>query len=185
MSLDLGSLIAGDTLDKLVEVSGYAASDGWTLHYRLLPISGTGDAITFASTDDSGAHRVTVAAATTATWAAGRYSWAAWVAGDEGSHTVATGTVTIAENPRTASVPLDLRSDARKALEAAEAALASWTPTTKSYTIGGRSMTFNSSAEILPIISYWKLAVQREDRAARLAAGRPDPRKTFVRLGRG
>jgi hypothetical protein len=109
----------------------------------------------------------------------------AWVTGVEGTHTVSTEIVTIAANPRAATVPLDLRSAARIALEAAEAALASWSPTTKSYTIGGRSMTFNSSAEILPIISYWKLAVQREERAARLAAGRPDPRKTFVRLGRG
>ena len=183
--MDLGTLIAGDTLDKLVEVPGYASSDGWTLNYRLVPISGAGSAITFAATAEDGAHRVTVAAATTALWTAGRYSAVAWVAGDEGTHTVSSEIVTIQANPRTATVPLDLRSDASRALEAAEAALAAWSPTTKSYTIGGRSMTFNSPAYILPIINYWKIAVQREERAERLAAGRPDRRKTFVRLGRG
>ena len=68
---------------------------------------------------------------------------------------------------------------------AAEAAMATWTVTTKRYRIGEREMEFNSRAEIVPVLSYWKAQVQREQRAARMAAGLPDPRKTFVRLGRG
>jgi hypothetical protein len=182
--MDLGTLIVGDTLDRNIAVPGYSAADGWTLKYRLVPrVSGTPIAI--SSSADGDEHHVVVAAATTAGWAAGNYSWTAYVDHTDGrSHTVQTGAIVLAPNPRTSSAPLDLRSDAERALAAAEAALAAWTPTTRSYTIGSRSMTFSTSAEILPIISYWKMAVQREKRAALLKAGLPDPRKTHVRLGR-
>jgi hypothetical protein len=100
------------------------------------------------------------------------------------SHTVLTGAIRLLADPRVSSAPLDLRTDAEIALAAAESALASWTPTTRSYTIGNRSMTFSSTTEILPVIGYWKAQVQREKRAAAMRAGLPDPRKTFVRLGR-
>lgn len=182
--MDLTRIIAGDTLGLTIAVPGYSAADGWTLNYRLIPrISGV--AIAFASTPDGTNHAIAVAAATTAGWAAGAYNWAAFVDdGDGATHTWRTGSITIFANPRTSTAPLDLRSDAERALAAAEAAFAAWTPTTRSYTIGGRSMTFGSANEVLPTINYWKAAVQRERRTAAIAAGLPDPRKTLVGLGR-
>jgi hypothetical protein len=184
MGLNLDRLIAGDTFDRLIEVAGYEANEGWTLNYRLVPKTGTGDPIEFSGSAEGTAHRVTVDADDTADWTAGDYSWVSWVSKTGLSHTVATGMATVIADPRTVTAPLDMRTAARRALDDAEAALASWTPTTRRYTIGGRSMEFNSTAEIIPLISYWKAKVQREDRAAALAAGRPDPRKVFVRLGR-
>ena len=70
-------LTAGDTLDFPVVVSGYKASDGWALKYRLAPrVSGTViDLTAVASGDD---YRVQVTAAATAVWAAGFYSWSAF-----------------------------------------------------------------------------------------------------------
>ena len=184
VGIELGNLIVGDSLDRTVSVPGYSAADGWTLHYRLVSrVSGT--PIALSSTADGDDHVVTATATAAALWTAGEYSWAAWVAHTDGrSLTLLSGSLTLLPNPRTASAPLDLRSAARIALEQAKAALAAWSPTMRSYTIGSRSMTFSSTAEILPVISYWKIEVQREERAARLAAGLPDPRKTFVRLGR-
>lgn len=182
--MQLASIIVGDTLEFTTPVPGYPASDGWTLKYRLVPVT-SGAAITFSSSADGDEHAVTVAASATALWSAGQYSWAAYVEDGAGaSHTVLTGSAKLLPNPRTSSAPLDLRTDAEIALAAAKAALAAWTPTTKSYTIGGRSMTFSTSAEILPIIDYWERKVQAERRAATMAAGGRDPRKTFVRLGR-
>lgn len=181
--MDLTRIIVGDSIDESVTVPGYPASEGWTLHYRLVPRV-SGSAITFSTTADGDAHVVDVAAATTATWAVGAYSWAAYVLHtDLRSVTVLTGSITLLPNPRTSSAPLDLRTDAEIALAAAEAALAAWTPTTRSYTIGGRSMTFSSANEIKPVLDYWKAKVQRERRAARMAAGLTDPRKVYVRLG--
>lgn len=183
--MELGNLVVGDTLDRTVQAPGYSAADGWTLKYRLVPRT-SGSAIAITSTADGDSHHIEVAAATTAEWDAGNYSWAAYVENGSGeSHSLLSGSMRLLPDPRVSSAPLDLRSDAQRALEEAETALSSWTPTTKSYTIGGRSMTFNSTAEIIPIISYWKNKVQRENRAAAMSAGLPDPRKTFVRLGRG
>jgi hypothetical protein len=99
--------------------------------------------------------------------------------------TVDTGNVSILINPALATEAQDFSTQAERALAAAEAALAAWTPTMRSYTIGGRSITFNTAAEILPIISYWKTAVQREQRSKKLSQGLADPRKLQVRLGRG
>lgn len=183
--MDTPRIITGDTLELLLRVPGYPASEGWTLAYRLVPRSGSGSAIQFTSTAEAELHRVTVPAATTAAWAIGTYAWAAYVTNGAGaSHTWRTGSVELLPNPRTSTAPLDLRTPAEIALAAAESALASWTPTTRSYTIAGRSMTFSAPEEILPIISYWKMAVQRERRAAALRQGMPDPRKSYVRLGR-
>jgi hypothetical protein len=183
LAVELARIIVGDSLDFSVSVPGYPASEGWTLKYRLIPRT-SGSAITFVSTADGDLHIVAVSAATTALWVAGPYNWAAYVEHtDLRSVTWQTGAITLAPNPRTSTAPLDLRSEAEIALAAAESAMASWTPTTRSYTIGGRSMTFSSAAEIRPILDYWKAKVQRERRAARLAAGLPDPRKHLVRLG--
>lgn len=182
--MDLARIIVGDTLDFTLSVPGYSAADGWTLKYRLIPrVSGTAIAIT--STASGAQHRVLVAAATTAAWAAGAYSWTAYVENGAGaSHTWRTGSITLLADPRVTNAPVDLRSDAEIALAAAEAALAAWTPTTRSYTIGGRSMTFSSADEIRPILNYWKAKVQAERRKAALDAGLPDPRKVYVGLGR-
>jgi hypothetical protein len=119
-----------------------------------------------------------------ATWRAGPRS--SWVDNaDLERFTVDTGNVSILINPALATEAQDFSTQAERALAAAEAALAAWTPTMRSYTIGGRSMTFALSADILPIISYWKIAVQREQRSKKLSQGLADPRKLQVRLGRG
>jgi hypothetical protein len=178
------TITAGDTLDFSVTVPSYSAADGWVLTYRLVPVE-TGDAITFPSVpdDDGTRHRLLVDAAVTAVWVAGIYSWASYVELDGVRHSISTGSTRILPDPAVAGV--DLRTDAQIALAAAEAALAAWKPTMRSYSIGGRQMTFSSAADVLPIISYWKMAVQRENRAKAMAAGMADPRKLHVRLSRG
>ena len=182
--MELGNIIVGDTLDFTVGVPNRSADEGWTLKYRLIPrVSGT--AISFSSTADGSLHNVNVPAATTAEWEAGTYSWLSYVENVGGdSFSLLTGSVTLLPDPRVTDAPLDLRSAAQVALDQAESAMAAWTPTTRRYRIGDREMEFSSREDIVPVIDYWKLKVQREQRAARKAAGLPDPRKTFVRLGR-
>jgi hypothetical protein len=180
-------IVIGDTLSFTTSVPDYPASDGWVLKHRLVPRSGAGAAIVLtgaADADDPSLHLTEVAAATTAGWTAGQYSWASYVEQGTQSYTLSTGSVELLANPRTSTAPLDLRTQAEVALAAAKAAYAAWTPTTRSYTIGNRSMTFSSRAEIVQTIEYWEIEVQREQRELRLAKGLADPRKTYVRVNR-
>lgn len=64
------------------------------------------------------------------------------------------------------SRPASFKSRARQCLEAAQRALETYTGTNghvKSYTIGSRSMTFNSPQELFDLIEYWKKQVFLEE----------------------
>jgi hypothetical protein len=183
------SIVVGSSLSFTTQVIDYPASDGWVLSMRLVP-RGSGSAILLTGApdaDDPSLHRIAVAAATTAGWTAGAYSWASWVMLATEVYDIEHGSITLLPDPRVATAPLDLRTDAEIALAAAKAAFATQagSTTTRSYTIHGRSMTFTTAAEILPVIRYWEIEVQREQRAERQRVGLSDPRKAFVRLGRG
>lgn len=68
------------------------------------------------------------------------------------------------------SRPASFKSRARQCLEAAQRALETYTGTNghvKSYTIGSRSMTFNSPQELFDLIEYWKKQVFLEECRAR------------------
>lgn len=183
--MQLATITVGTTLNFTTQVAEYPAN-AWTLHYRLVPRA-TGAAIELTGapdSDDATLHRVQASAAITDDWVAGLYSWASWVTNGSEVYDLSQGTVKLLPDPRTSTAPLDNRSAARIALEAAEAALATWTPTMRSYTINGRSMTFATAQEVVPIVSYWAIRVQQEERAERMAKGLADPRKTVLRLGR-
>lgn len=177
-------LVAGDTLNFLATAVGYSAADGWVLNYRLVPRSAGASAIDIVSTAEGDDHRVQIAAATTASWTAGEYGWTSWVAKDGEKYTVQSGHITIKPDPRTAAAGADTRSQARKALDDARAALAAWSPTRKRYRIGDREIEFQTAGDIIALISHWEAQVQREDRAERINSGRPDKRKAYVRLNR-
>ena len=174
----------GDTFDVTTALAGYPASAGWVLKLRLIPRAGADAAVEIASTPDGDSHRLLVAAAVTAAWVPGDYSWAMWVELGGASHSVGSGALTLAPNPRTTSAVLDLRTDAQRALEDARAALAAWKPTNRRYKINGREMEFNSADDILKIVAFWEREVRREQNAAGMALGQANRRKVFARVGR-
>ena len=177
------SITVGDTLDFTTALSAYPASAGWVLKFRLIP-RGAGSPISITCTASGENHRAQVDAATSASWTAGPYGWASWVEQGAIVNTVDSGTVQLTPNLRVAPAGTETRSVAAIALAAAEAALAAWTPTTRRYSINGREMEFRAPAEIVAIINHWRAQVQAETRTADRAAGRPDRRKTYVRLNR-
>ena len=181
----LERLVLGSTLNFATTVSGYSAADGWVLKFALVPRTGSSGALTLTSAADGEQHRVQVASTTTASWTAGVYSWYSWVEKGTEKYDVARGSTELVANPRTAPGPLDLRTEAQKALDAARAALAAWTPTQRRYRIAGREMEFAGTAEILKVVSYWEGQVAREENAARVQAGLASRRTIFLRLGRG
>lgn len=164
------TLRAGDTYSQLVTLADYPASAGWVLKARFTPRSG-GQAVQLTGSTEGDDHRITAAAAVTATWAAGDYAAAQWVEKAAEVHTTASGQLVVLPNLRTILGATDTRSQAEIALAAAKAALASWTPTQRRYKIGEREMEFNSTSEILRAISYWQHQVDREQGTAAAAPG--------------
>lgn len=183
--MNLSEIFVGDTLQFDVSVPSYPASGGYTLTYRLVPLSGAGAALTFNATADGDDYTVSVAAATTAAWTAGDYSWSSYVTLSGARYTVGQGLLTLKPNPASMAAGTDTRTQAEIALAAAKAALAAWTPTTKSYTIGDVSKTFNTPAEIREVLNYWQGRVDAERAAADRAAGRPNRSRYYVGFRRG
>jgi hypothetical protein len=185
--MDLESLVLGGTLNFTTLVPDYLPADGWVLKYVLVPRSAGPSSITLTGTqdaDDATLHRIQVAASTTAGWTSGVYSWASWVQLGSEKYDLASGVVTLLPDPRTAT-SLDTRSQARIALDQAKAALAAWTPTTRSYRIGDRQMEFAQKADILGVISYWEIEVAREENCARAAVGLKTKRQVYLRVANG
>ena len=83
-----------------------------------------------------------------------------------------------------AAAMLDTRSNARRALEAVEAYMADGNNLKAAgYTIAGRTLNRYTLADLIALKSHLQAEVQREDAAARSAAGLPDKRRIFVRFG--
>lgn len=156
-------LIAGDTLSFLERRSAYPASTGWRLSFVLIPRASGGARIAFDSQPEGDAHRVRVAAGVTKAWVPGAYAWACSATDGVNVCTVAQGQCEVSPDPREVAAGADLRSQARRALDDAKAALAAWTPTRRRYKVADREQEFNSASEILKVISFWQLQVDREN----------------------
>ena len=176
-------IVAGETLNYLAVAADYPASAGWVVTLYVNPIAG-GTASSVSSTASGDNHLLQVTAATTATWTDGNCNWQTWVALGAERYMLEEGVLRVRASLIGAAAGTDTRSQAQKALDDANAALAAWTPTTKRYRIGGREMEFNSPADIIAVISHWEGEVKREQAAQAMAAGRPNPRKLQVRMGR-
>lgn len=194
-------LYAGDTLEFGVNVADYPPSDGWTLKLRLVPRFASPTQAPIDITASSGPvtvdgetfdYAVTVTPATTAAWKAGAYGWHSWVE-KAGARQVLEGTqhkgeLTVLPDPATLTQGVDTRSQARKAYDDALAARAAYVASGQTgvaeYTIGDRRMSFKTPADLQALIEQLAIEVAREQRAEKLAAGLPDPRKVYVRAGR-
>jgi hypothetical protein len=174
-------LIAGDTLDFMTTVPDYPATAGWTLTYRLAPRT-AGTAISFPATALGSDYRVQVAAVTTAGWAAGEYSWAAYVSKAGNRFTVDAGTITIQPDPGVVATS-DTRSHARRVLAAIEAVIEGRaTRDQEEYTIGNRSLKRTPIRDLLTLRDRYKSEVNAEDAGRRLLAGETPGYALQVRL---
>ncbi len=171
------TITAGDTIAWTKTLADYPA-DAFALHYVLQPVAG-GTPISINATADGTDYDVEVSAATSAGYAAGDYRWIAYVTDLATSlqrHTITTGKLTIAPDPLAYSATTDLRSHARKTLDAIEAVLegrATQTQAEYSVSYGGsaRSVKNIPIAELLQLRSYYAQEARREEQAEKLAAG--------------
>lgn len=180
-------LRAGDTWKwRREDLASYPA-DSWTLKYRFKNAS---IGFEIEASADGVNHAIEVSAATTAAHNAGVYDWAAWVESGAEQYTIASGRLTVLANLRAgaAAAGLDLRSDARKYLDALKAALLARDPTLAAYTFqtggGSRTKQFSTLAEVRVEYEKVQAEVAREDAAEAVAKGLGNPRRMFVRFGR-
>ena len=163
-------LAAGTTLKITVTLADYSAADGWVLYYRLAPrASGTPIDITGAALGTN--HLVSVARATTANWAPGTYTVAAWVDNGTDRYSVDSeaGEITITPNPATLVAGTDQRSLAEIGLANVQALLQGKASSgTMDYTINGRQLRSYPLPDLLRLEAKLKGDVDRE----RVAAGK-------------
>lgn len=156
-------LYAGDTAQWTRSLSDFPASEGWALGYTL--VSSTA-AHSFAGTTAGDDFAVTVAATDTAEWAAGRYLLTEFVSKAGERFTLQTYQIRIASNSAGAEAGADLRTHARKVLDAIEAWLEAKAPTAASFEIAGRRLSNYPLAELLALRDRYRAEVQREERVA-------------------
>ena len=173
----LPPIVAGDTLTHSVTLSDYPASAGWVLSYRLIP--GSGSAITFNASASGDDHAVSVAAATTSAWAAGKYACKAYVTSGLVRYSVPSesGPVVIEPNPASVAVGTELRSTARIALDNIEATIEGRaTSAVLEYEINGRQLRYLSPNDLLDLQRYFATKVAEQ---VAVAASNPFRRKVY------
>jgi hypothetical protein len=172
-------ITAGDTLKWVKTLADYSAADGWVLSYVFINAAAKFSITATASGSD---FAVTVAAATTAAYAAGAYDWRAQVSKSGEVYTVSTGRATV--KPAFSVATLDGRSQARTSLEAIEAMLQGRASSAvHEYEIAGRRLKYIPVPELLQLRDALRADVAREDTAARIASGLGDNRRIYVRFG--
>lgn len=158
-------LRAGDTWEwRRDDLTEYPATT-WSLKYRFKNAAG-GFEVTAAA--DGSAFAISVAAATTAGYAAGVYDWYAWVQSGAVQKTVDEGKLTVKPDFRSgaATAAFDARSHARKTLEAIEAVIEKRaTLDQQAYAINGRSLQRTPIADLIKLRSIYRLEVKREEAA--------------------
>lgn len=183
----------GDTLEFPVNPVADYSIDEWTLKYRFTPRFATPvqAPFTLTATVTDGQYWIQAAPTTTATWQPGKYGWARWLEKTGARVTLdslwSQGQSEFLPDPTLTSQGDDNRSVAQTAVDDLRSALATFNATNgtvKSYTIGDRSMTFNTEVEILQRLSYWENQVALEEKAARATAGLKSPRGIYFRFDR-
>lgn len=180
-TIEPASVVAGDTVTWQKTLADYPAGT-YTLKYRLINAAGKIDITATASGTD---HLVSVAPTTTDDWAAGDYTWTAWVEATGFRATVGNGSITVRPNLAAETGGYDARSEAQVIYDQLMVAYKTYTLTNghvSEYEIAGRRMRYRSSAEILEKINFWLAKVNAEKRAEKIAAGLGGGGKVLVRF---
>lgn len=177
-------IVAGETLNYRAIAADYPASAGWIVTLYVNPIGG-GAASSVSSTADGDDHLLQVAAATTAGWTPGACTWQTWAAKGAERYMLEEGTLTVRVSLIGAPAGTDTRTPAQIGLDNVRAMIRGTAALgVKRYSIGGRDLERYSMAELIQLESKLAADVKREQAAQALAAGRPNPRKLQVRVGR-
>lgn len=181
-------LTAGSTWQWRKTLAGYSPADNWVLTYYLRSSKGAINVVADTDPELSDTFLVNVAAAATANYDAGEYTWFAFVSKSTDRFDVGRGKLTIKANPASLGA-VDLRSHARKALDAVNAVIenrASQEEMNYSISDAGmsRSVGLMSLAELIKFKSYYEQLVAQEEAAEALSSGGLPKNKIKVRFVR-
>jgi len=181
-------LRSGDMFSWAESLSDYPASAGWTLAFVLTKYGQP--KITIAATANGNDYAISIVPASTRLWVSGIYSWMAYVYKEAGGlitekHTLESGQVEVLPDITQATSQTDIRSHAKKVLDALETLLEGKSLNdAQSYSIGGRSISKMSPEELIKWRSFYKNEYQRELEAENHAKGLDSPRRIGVRFQR-
>ena len=180
------SFVKGDTVTWQITLDDYPAPT-WVLAYHFA-IAGSRISVTAAAQAD-GSHLVAISAATSATFAAGMWTWQQQVTSETVRHTVGTGQIQVVADYATAgaSVGVDARTHNEKAVAALEAVIEKRaTHDDLEYTVntpqGGRSVKLLSHEQLINALKFYRAELARERRLA--SAAKYGASKILVRIGR-
>ena len=157
------SFCAGDKVQWKKSFSDYPASDSYELKYYLVK---SNNQITVTAAADGDDHLVTITAADSANYAAGRYFYQARIEkGTDEKYTVGEGVIEIKPNLSAQSSGYEWREHCEQALANIEAILLNkGTHDNFSYSIAGRSLSKYSWSELKEMRDYYKAELVRFDR---------------------
>lgn len=180
MTLQATKIVAGDSLNFTTAGGDYPASAGWSLVYKLIPLT-TGTPITITSAASGDDHLVQVSTTTTAAYTAGQYSWVCYATKSGERQTLQQGQITIQADPSNATA-LDGRSFAAKTIAAIESWMQNRDPGVAEYTVQGRAMKYWSPADLLKLRNQLQAELRAETAAAALARGENIARRIQFRV---
>jgi len=165
--MELANLLtAGDTLNFTAVVSDYPATGGWTLKYHLAPRV-SGSVIDITATASGSDYLVQVSSSTTGGWAAGYYTWSAYVEKAGERYTVSRGQLEIRAASASMAAGVDNRTHARKVLDAIRAVIENRaTLDQQEYTIGNRSLKRMTGDELQRLEKSYATRVADEETIA-------------------
>jgi len=177
------TIYAGDSINESIILADYPANEGWALKVRFAPQAGSGAALTVdATVAENGAdYDLLVPAASTADWTAGKWSYAMWVVSGAERYTVETGIITVQANLATAETGIDLRSHAKKTLDALEAMIEGKAGRdVQSYSINGRQLQHYSIPDLIMLRDKYRAEYANEQRIK--SGNKTGGRKIYVRI---
>lgn len=180
-TLEPTAITAGDSASWSRTLTDTPANSGWALSYAFSNFNSRFVITASASGSD---HLVALSAAASAAFAAGDYSWQAYVANGIERRTIATGRMTVRPNLATQAGGLDVRSNARRILDALLVAYEQASISrafVQEYDVAGRKMRFQNLQEWQIAIQFWQREVAREERSEKIARGIASGNRILVR----
>lgn len=172
---------AGDFITWQKTLADYPANAGWSLVYTL--INGS-TKLTITASASGADHLVSVAAVTSAGYAAGWYTWMARVTKGAEIYTVGVGNMQVLPN-LAALTTFDGRSHARVMVEAIEAAIQGRASSVQlRLTINNRSIEYLSPGELIKWLSFYRAEVAKEAQLESIRRTGQNPRNIGVRFRR-
>lgn len=160
-------IIIGETLIWERTLLNYPPSDGWVLSYAF---RGPGTGFNVTATNDGDVYEITVPAASTQAMSAGTYWWQSRVTKAGEVHFIAKGEATVIAGlaETTTSTDADLRSFAKKTLDAIDAMMAGKaTADVEQYAIADRQLKHIPTAELIMLRKHYSELYLAELRRAR------------------